>query len=124
MQIAEKRREVKGKGETERYIHLNAEFQITARRDNKAFFSDQYKEIEENNRMGGTRDLFKKIRDTKGTFREISQQDSKVVITLTLHIALDWFQSTFLDFPRGPVFKSLGSQCRGDRFDPWSGNIY
>ena len=63
-----KRREVKGKGEKERYKHLNAEFQRIARRDKKAFFSDQCKEIEENNRTGKTRDLFKKIRDTKGTF--------------------------------------------------------
>ena len=63
-----KRREVKGKGENERYSHLNAEFQRIARRDKKAFLSDQRKEIEENNRMGKTRDLFKKIRDTKGTF--------------------------------------------------------
>ena len=63
-----KRRETKGKGEKERYTHLNAEFQRIARRDKKAFFSDQCKEIEENNRMGKTRDLFKKIRDTKGTF--------------------------------------------------------
>ena len=63
-----KRREVKGKGEKERYKHLNAEFQRIARRDKKAFFSDQCKEKEENNRMGKTRDLFKKIRDTKGTF--------------------------------------------------------
>ena len=68
LQIAEKRREAKGKGEEERYIHLNAEFQRTARRDKKAFLSDQCKEIEENNRMGKTRDLFKKIRHTKGTF--------------------------------------------------------
>ena len=68
LQIAEKRREAKGKGEKERYIHLNAEFQRIARRDKKAFLSDQCKEIEENNRMGKTRDLFKKIRDTKGTF--------------------------------------------------------
>ena len=68
LQIAEKRREVKGKGEKERYIHLNAEFQRIARRDKKTFLSDQCKEIEENNRMGRTRDLFKKIRDTKGTF--------------------------------------------------------
>ena len=63
-----KRREVKGKGEKERYIHLNTEFQRIARRDKKAFLSDQCKEIEENNSMGETRDLFKKIRDTKGTF--------------------------------------------------------
>ena len=68
LQIAVKRRKVKIKGEKERYKHLNAEFQRIARRDKKAFFSDQCKEIEENNRMGKTRDLFKKIRDTKGTF--------------------------------------------------------
>ena len=68
LQIAEKRREAKGKREKERYIHLNAEFQRIARRDKKAFLSYQCKEIEENNRMGKTRDLFKKIRDTKGTF--------------------------------------------------------
>ena len=68
LQIAVKRREVKGKGEKERYTHPNAEFQRTARRDKKAFLSDQGKEIEENNRMGKTRDLFKNIRDTKGTF--------------------------------------------------------
>ena len=68
LQIAEKRREAKDKGEKERYIHLNAEFQRIVRRDKKAFLSDQKKEIEENNRMGKTRDLFKKIRDTKGTF--------------------------------------------------------
>ena len=66
--IAVKRREVKSNGEKERYKHLNAEFQRIARRDKKAFFIDQCKEIEENNRMGKTRDLFKKIRDTKGTF--------------------------------------------------------
>ena len=63
-----KRREAKSKGEKERYRHLNAEFQRIARRDKKAFFNDQCKEIEKNNRMGKTRDLFKKIRDTKGTF--------------------------------------------------------
>ena len=68
LQIAEKRREAKGKGEKERYKHLNAEFQRTARRHKKAFLSDQCKEIKENNRMGKTRDLFKKIRDTKGAF--------------------------------------------------------
>ena len=67
LQIAEKRRDDKGKEEKERYKHLNAEFQRTARRDKKAFLSDQCKEIKENNRMGKTRDLFKKIRDTKGT---------------------------------------------------------
>ena len=69
LQIAVKRREVKSKGEKERYKHLNADFQRIARRDKKDFLSDQCKEIEENNRMGKTRDLFKKIRDTKGTFR-------------------------------------------------------
>ena len=68
LQIAEKRREVKLKGEKERYTHLNAEFQRIAKRNKKAFLSDQCKEIEENNRMGKTRDLLKKIRDTKGTF--------------------------------------------------------
>ena len=67
LQIAEKRREARGKGEKERYIHLKAEFQRIARRDKKAFLSDQCKEIEQNNRMGKTRDLFKTIRDTKGT---------------------------------------------------------
>ena len=68
LQIAEKKRETKGKGEKERYTHLNAEFQRIARRDKKAFLSDQCKETEENNRTGKTRDLLKKIRDTKGTF--------------------------------------------------------
>ena len=68
LQIAVKRREAKSKGEKERYTHLNAEFQRIARRDKKAFLSDQCKEIEENNRMGKTKDLFKIIRDTKGTF--------------------------------------------------------
>ena len=68
LQIAEKRREVKGKREKKRYIPLNAEFQRIARRDKKAFLSEQCKEIEENNTMGKTRDLFKKIRDIKGTF--------------------------------------------------------
>ena len=69
LQIAMKRRDAKSKGEKERYTHLNAEFQRIARRDKKAFLSDKYKEIEENNRMGKTRDLFKKIRDTKGIFQ-------------------------------------------------------
>ena len=67
LQIAVKRRDAKSKGEKERYTHLNAEFQRIARRDKKAFLSDQCKEIEENNRMGKTRDLIKKLRDTKGT---------------------------------------------------------
>ena len=68
LQIAVKRREAKNKGEKEKHTHLNAEFQRIARRDKKAFLRDQCKEIKENNRMGKTRDLFKKIRDTKGTF--------------------------------------------------------
>ena len=68
LQVAEKRREVKGKGENESYIHLNAKFKRIARRDKKALLSNQCKEIEENNRMGKTRDLVKKIRYTKGTF--------------------------------------------------------
>ena len=68
LQIAVKRREAKSKGKKERYTHLSSEFQRIARRDKKAFLSDQCKEMEENNRMGKTRDLFKKIRDTKGTF--------------------------------------------------------
>ena len=67
--------DVKGKGEKEKYTHLNAEFQRTARRDKKAFLSDQCKEVEENNRLGKTRDLFKKIRDTKGTFHANSIKD-------------------------------------------------
>ena len=70
MQIAEKRREAKGKGEKERYTHLNAEFQRVARREKKAFLSEQCKEIEENNRMGKTRALFKKIRDTREYFMQ------------------------------------------------------
>ena len=70
LQIAEKRREAKGKGEKESYTHLNAEFQRLVRRDKKAFFSDQCKEIEENNRMGKTRNLFKKIRDTREHFMQ------------------------------------------------------
>ena len=68
LHITVKKREVKSKGEKEKYTHLNAEFQRIAKRDKKAFLSDQHKEIEENNRMGKTRDLFKKTRDTKGTF--------------------------------------------------------
>ena len=70
LQIAVKRREVKSQGEKERYKHLNAEFQRIARRDKKTFLNDQHKEIKENSRMGKTRDLFKKIRDIKGTFHE------------------------------------------------------
>ena len=82
LQRAEKRREAKSKGEKERYTHLNAEFQRIARKYKKAFLSDQCKETEENNRMGKTRDLFKKIRDTKGTFQEkMAQSRRKMVWT-------------------------------------------
>ena len=82
LQIAEKRREAKGKREKERYTHLNADLQRIARRDKKAFLSDQCKEIEENNRMGKTRDLFKKIRDTKGTFHaKLSTTKTEMVWT-------------------------------------------
>ena len=84
LQITEKRREAKGKGEKERYTHLNAEFQRIARRDKKAFVSDQWKEREENNRMGKTRDPFKKIRDTKGTFHASSVQFSLSVVSDSL----------------------------------------
>ena len=80
LQIAVKRREMKGKGEKERYTHLNAEYQRIAKRDKKAFLSDQCKEIEGNNRMGKTRDLFKKIRDTKGIFHVSSVQFSRSVM--------------------------------------------
>ena len=81
LQIAVKRREVKGKGEKERYTHLNAEFQRIARRDKKAFPSDQRKEIEEKNRLGKTSDLFNKIRDTKGTFHAMMGTIKEMVWT-------------------------------------------
>ena len=97
LQIAVKRREAKGKGEKERYSHLNAEFQRIARRDKKAFLSDQCKEIEENNRMVMTRDLFKKIRDTKGTFyaKMCSIKDRKgMELTEAENIKKRWQQYT------------------------------
>ena len=81
LHLAEKRREAKGKGEKERYTHLNAEFQRIARRDKKAFLSDQCKEIEENNRMGKTRDLFKKTGDTKGTFMSTIKDRNSMDLT-------------------------------------------
>ena len=84
LQIAEKRREVKGKGEKKRFTHLNAESQRTARRDKKTFISEHGKEIEENNRMGKTGYLFKKIRDTKGTFHASSVQFSRSVVSHSL----------------------------------------
>ena len=83
LQIAEKRRDANGKGEKERYTHLNAEFQRIARRDKKAFFSDQCKEIEETNRMGKTKDLFKKIRDIKETFVKMSSIKERNGMDLT-----------------------------------------
>ena len=97
LQIAEKRREVKGKGGKERYTHLNADFQRRARRDKKAFLSDQCKEIEEDNRMGKTRDLFKKIRDTKGTFHakmgSIKDRNG-MDLTEAEHIEKRWQENT------------------------------
>ena len=84
LKMAEKRREVKGKGEKERYTHLNAKLQRIARRDKKAFLSDQCKEIEENNRMRKIRDLFKKIRDTKGTFQAKKSESEVAQLCLTL----------------------------------------
>ena len=81
LQITEKRGEAKGKGEKERYTHLNAESQRIARREKKAFLSDRCKEIEENSRMGKTRDLFKKIRDTKGTFHAMMGTIKEMVLT-------------------------------------------
>ena len=96
---AEKRREVKGKGEKERYPHLNAEFQRIARRDKKAFLSDQSKEIEENNRMGMTRDLFKKIKDTKGIFHakiDIIKERNGMDLTEAEDIKKRWQEYTEL----------------------------
>ena len=89
LQISVKRREVKSKREKERYTHLNVEFQRIARRDKKAFSSDQCKEIEENNRMAKTRDLFKKIRDTKGTF-QANGNDKKVGISILISEKMDF----------------------------------
>ena len=84
LQRAEKKREAKVKGEKERYTHLNADLQGIARRDKKAFLSDQHKEIEDNNRMGKTRDIFKKIRDTKGSFHaKMGTIKDRIVYTLT-----------------------------------------
>ena len=97
LQIAVKRREAKSKGEKERYPHLNAEFQRIARRDQKAFLSDQCKEIEENNRRGKTRDLFKKIRDSKGTFHakmgSIQDRNGRD-LTEAAHIKKRWQEYT------------------------------
>ena len=82
LQIPVRRREMKGKGEKERYTHLNAEFQRIARRDQKAFLNDHCKEIEETNRMGNTRGIYNKIRDTKGTFKQrLAQRRTEMVLT-------------------------------------------
>ena len=97
LQIAVKRREAKSKVEKERYIHLNAEFQRIARRDKKAFLSDQCKEIEENNIMGKTRDLFKKIRDFKGTFHakmDTLKERNAMDLTVAEDIKKKWQQYT------------------------------
>ena len=109
LQIAVKRREAKSKGEKERYSHLNAEFQRIARRDKKGFLSDQCKETEENNRMGKTRDLFKKIRDTKGTFHakmgSIKDRNGKD-LTEAEDIKKRWQEYT------EELYKKRSSQCR------------
>ena len=94
LQIAVKRREVKSKGEKERCKHLNAEFQRIARRDKKAFFSDQCKEIEENNSMGKTRDLFKKIRDTKGAKMGSKKDRNSLDLTEAEKIKMRWQEYT------------------------------
>ena len=99
LQIAVKRREAKSKVEKERYTHLNAEFQRIARRDKKAFLSDQCKEIEENNRMGETRDLFKKIRDFKGTFHakmDTLKERNAMDLTVAEDIKKRWQEYTEL----------------------------
>ena len=104
-----KRREVKGKGEKEKYIHLNAEFQRIARRDKKAFLSDQCKEIEENNRMRKTRDLFKKIRDAKGTFHakmDTIKGRNGMDLTKTEDIKKRWQES------KGELYKKISSRPR------------
>ena len=95
LQIAEKRSEAKGKGEKERYTHLNAEFQRIARRDKKAFLSDQCKEIEENNRLGKTRDLFKKIRDNKAKMGTIKDRNG-MNLTEAKYIKKRWQEYTEL----------------------------
>ena len=97
LQIAEERREAKGKGEKKRYTHLNAEFQRIAKREKKPFLSDQCKEIEENNRMGKTRDLFKKIRDTKGIFhakRSTTKDRNDLSLTEAKDVKRRWQEYT------------------------------
>ena len=118
LQIAEERREAKGKGEKERYTHLNAEFQRITR-DKKIFLSDQCKEIEENNRMEKTRDLFNKIRDTKGTFHAkmgSTKDRNSMDLTEAEDIKKRWqeyteelYKKDLRDFPGGPEAKTLSS---------------
>ena len=109
LQTAVKRREVKSKGVKERYKHLNAEFQRIARKDKKAFLSDQCKEIEENNRMGKTRELFKKIRATKGTFHakmgDNINTDKSVAIVVVLHVGFPGNQLGEMEFNIDDNFK-------------------
>ena len=109
LQIAEKRRKAKGKGEKEGYTHLNAEFQRIARRDKKAFLSDLCQEIEEKNRVGKTRDLFKKIRDTKGTFHAkvgLIKDRNGLDLTEAEDIQKRWQEYT------GKLYKKRSSQLR------------
>ena len=109
LEIAVKRREAKSKGEKERYKYLNAEFQRIARKDKKAFLSDQCKEIEENNRMGKTRELFKKIRATKGTFHakmgDNINTDKSVAIVVVLHVGFPGNQLGEMEFNIDDNFK-------------------
>ena len=110
--LAGKRREVKSKGDKERYKHLNAEFQRTARRDKQAFLSDQCKEIEENNRMGKTRDLFKKIRDTKGTFHaKMGSKKDRIGMDLT---EAEDIKNRWQEYTEEPYKKDLHNQDNHD----------
>ena len=121
LQIAEERRELKGKGEKERYTHLNAEFQSIARRDKKAFLSDQCKEIEENNRKGKTRDLFKKIRDIKGTFHAkmgIIKNRNGMDLTEADNIKKRWQEYTEELYKKGHSISNL------QRIVPTESNFY
>ena len=117
LQITEKRREAKGKGEKERYTHLNAGFQRIVRRDNKAFLSDHCKEIEENNRMGKTRGLFKKIRDTKRTFNAkmgLIKDRNGMDLTEAEGIKKRWQEDTDKLYKKRstPIKKPLGDSSR------------
>ena len=103
LQIVEKRRETKGKGEKERYTHLNEEFQRIARRDKKAFLSDQCKEIEENNKMGKTRDLFKKIRDTNISWKDGHNKRNGMNLTEAEDIKKMWHRRTIQKRSSWPI---------------------